>query len=171
MVVGLLTQSKTSALGNKYVKHFFCLLLWVTLWEWGFGLHYCVVSGPARHINILMMPTTLRVNICPYYHILFQSQVWKLFTDKATVVTWTVTYMEYCQVIRCTRVFWHLSKYWTVSLTVLVLPPADVICPSAAASVTEMRECPSLQLGICQHSDSFSNKEFPTVPDVKDLEH
>ena len=71
MVVGVLTQSKTSALGNKYMTAFFCLLLWVTLWDWGFGLHYCVVSGQARHINLLMMPTTLRVNICPYYHILF----------------------------------------------------------------------------------------------------
>ena len=65
VVVGLLNQSKTSALGNKYMTAFFCLLLWVTLWDWDFGLHYCVVSGQARHINLLMTPTTLRVNICP----------------------------------------------------------------------------------------------------------
>ena len=33
MVVGVLTQSKCSALGNKYMLPFFFLLLWVTLWH------------------------------------------------------------------------------------------------------------------------------------------
>ena len=40
MVVGLLTQSKISALGNNYMITFTFLLLWDTIWDYGFGLQF-----------------------------------------------------------------------------------------------------------------------------------
>ena len=40
MVVGLLTQSKISTLGNNYMITFTFLLLWDTIWDYGFGLQF-----------------------------------------------------------------------------------------------------------------------------------
>ena len=44
MVVGLLAQSKTSALGYKYMISFLFLLLWFTLWDQGFPTVWLVVN-------------------------------------------------------------------------------------------------------------------------------
>ena len=40
MVVRLLTRSKISALGNNYMITFTFLLLWDTIWGYGFGLEF-----------------------------------------------------------------------------------------------------------------------------------